>query len=208
MELFGIDLIDFEDFLELIARFAFNLVVVAIAVRYLYYSMQQRKEYFFTYILISITVFLLCFLLENVKLELGFALGLFAIFGIIRYRTRQIPIKEMTYLFLVIGISVINALANSKVSYAELVFTNFALLAVTYFLEKLLMLGHETRKVIRYEKIDLIKPENSAELKKDLEERTGLKISRIEIEKIDFLRDTAMVNIYYYENINTAAANG
>lgn len=203
MELFGIDVFDIEDFIELIARFAFNLAIVTIAVRYLYYNVQQRKEYFFTYILISMTVFMLCFLLDNVKLELGFALGLFAIFGIIRYRTRQIPIKEMTYLFLVIGISVINALSNSKVSYAELVFTNAALLGVTYFLEKILMLSHEARKVIRYEKIELIKPENSAELKKDLEERTGLKISRIEVGKIDFLRDTARVNIYYYEKGNT-----
>ena len=203
MEIFGIDVFDIEDFIELIARFAFNLIVVTIAVRYLYYNVQQRKEYFFTYILISMTVFMLCFLLDNVKLELGFALGLFAIFGIIRYRTRQIPIKEMTYLFLVIGISVINALSNSKVSYAELVFTNAALLGVTYFLEKMLMLSHEARKVIRYEKIELIKPEKSAELKKDLEERTGLKISRIEVGRIDFLRDTARVNMYYYEKGNT-----
>lgn len=202
MELFGIDLIDLEDFIELIVRFAFNLSVVVIVIRYLYYSAQQRKEYFFTYVIISMTVFLLCFLLENVKLELGFALGLFAVFAIIRYRTRQIPIKEMTYLFLVIGISVINALSNSKVSYAELVFTNLALLGVTYVLEKLLMLGHETRKVIRYEKIDLIKPEKRQELKRDLEERTGLEISRIEVGRIDFLRDTAKVNIYYYENRN------
>ncbi len=202
MELFGIDIIDFQDFIELIVRFFFNLAVVTITVRYLYYSVRQRKEYFFTYILISVTVFLLCFLLDNVKLELGFALGLFAIFGIIRYRTRQIPIKEMTYLFLVIGMSVINALANSKVSYAELVFTNFALMAVTYTVENLLRLGRESRKVIRYEKIELIKPENSEALKKDLEERTGLKINKIEVGGIDLLTDTAKINIYYHETSN------
>jgi hypothetical protein len=202
MELFGIDIIDLEDFIELIARFFFNLAVVSITVRYLYYSAQQRKEYFFTYILISTVVFLLCFLLDNVKLELGFALGLFAIFGIIRYRTRQIPIKEMTYLFLVIGISVINALSNSKVSYAELIFTNLALLAATYTLENLLMLGHESRKVIRYERLELIKPEHNDELKKDLEERTGLKISRIEVGSIDLLTDTAKIDIYYQDTRN------
>jgi hypothetical protein len=200
MELFGIDLIDIEDFIELIIRFTFNLAVVTVTVRYLYYSVRQRKEYFFTYILISVTVFLLCFLLDNVKLELGFALGLFAIFGIIRYRTRQIPIKEMTYLFLVIGMSVINALSNSKVSYAELLFTNLALLAATYTVENLLRLGRESRKVIRYERIDLIKPDKSEELKKDLEERTGLKITRIEIGNIDLLTDTARLNIYYIES--------
>jgi len=145
---------------------------------------------------------MLCITLDNVKLELGFALGLFAIFGIIRYRTTQIPIKEMTYLFLVIGISVINALSNSKVSYAELIFTNLTLLAVTYFLEKVLMIGHETRKVINYEKIELIKPENWPALKNDLEERTGLTILRFEIGKIDFLKDTAKIVIYYFENEN------
>ncbi len=204
MELFGIDIIDVEDFTELFIRFAFNLLVVFVIIRFFYYKIQKRKDYLFTYILISTVIFLLCFLLENVKLELGFALGLFAIFGIIRYRTQQIPIKEMTYLFLVIGISVINALANKKVSYAELIFTNFALVAVTYILERLMLLKHESRKGITYEKIELIKPENRLELIKDLEERTGLNINRVEVGKIDFLRDTARVNIYYYEHENRA----
>ena len=142
------------------------------------------------------------FLLENIKIELGFALGLFAIFGIIRYRTRQIPIREMTYLFLVIGISVINALANSKVSYAELIFTNIAVLMVTYLLEKVFLLKHETKKVINYENVELIKPENRAELIKDLELRTGINIIRVEIGRIDYLRDSARVIIYYFESEN------
>jgi hypothetical protein len=137
-----------------------------------------------------------------VKLELGFALGLFAIFGIIRYRTLQIPIKEMTYLFLVIGISVINALANKKVSYAELLFTNMVLIVLTYALESLMSLRHESVKAINYEKIELIKTGNRAELILDFEERYGIKINRIEIGKIDFLRDTARINIYYFENNN------
>jgi hypothetical protein len=159
--------------------------------------------------LIGTVVFLICFLLENVKLELGFALGLFAVFGIIRYRTQQIPIKEMTYLFLVIGISVVNALANKKVSYAELLFTNFAVVAVTFGLEKVWLMRHESSKIINYEKIDLIKPENSELLKADLEERTGIKvINRVEVGRIDFLRDTAKIKIYYFyddtHNINTA----
>ncbi|TKG96631.1 DUF4956 domain-containing protein [Puteibacter caeruleilacunae] len=200
MAFFEIELIDFEDFWELLFRFGFNLLVIVTIVKYLYYKSSHRKDYFFTYILISTVIFLLCFLLENVKLELGFALGLFAIFGIIRYRTRQIPIKEMTYLFLVIGVSVINALANRKVSYAELLFTNLALIAVTFALERLLLLKHESRKVIEYEKIELIKPQRHEELIKDLEERTGIKINRVEIGKIDFLRDSARINIYYYQN--------
>jgi len=202
VEFFGIKLIDPSDFSELIIRFGFNMLVVAIVIRYLYYPITRRKDYLFSYYLISVIVFLLCFLLENVKLELGFALGLFAIFGILRYRTDAIPIKEMTYLFVVIGLSVINALANKKVSYAELVFTNFSIIIVVYLLEKVFLLKHETCKIINYEKIDLIKPEKREELLQDLKDRTGLNINRIEIGKIDFLRDIARISIYYYESDN------
>lgn len=204
MQLFSIELISIPDVLELIVRFLFNFIVVFVAIRILYYRVRKRRDYLFTFILISTVVFLLCFLLESVKLQIGFALGLFAIFGIIRYRTRQIPIKEMTYLFLVIGISVINALANKKISYTELLLTNVLLLAVTYGLERMMMLRHESRKQIVYEKIELIKPENRSLLKADLEERTGISINRVEVGKVDFLRDTARVNIYYFEDENTA----
>jgi len=201
-EFLNIELVNWEDFIDLILRTVWNLTVVIILVRYLYYRITPRKDYLFTYILISIVVFFMVFLLENIKIELGFALGLFAIFGIIRYRTRQIPIREMSYLFLVIGISVINALANSKVSYAELVFTNIAVLTVTYLLEKVFLLKHETKKVINYENVELIKPENRAELIKDLEQRTGINITRVEIGRIDYLRDSARVIIYYFESEN------
>ena len=203
-EFLNIELINWEDFIDLVIRTTFNLLIVLILVRFLYYRITPRKDYLFTFILISVVVFFMVFLLENVKLELGFALGLFAIFGIIRYRTRQIPIREMTYLFLVIGISVINALANSKVSYAELVFTNIALLAITYLLEKVFLLKHESKKVINFENVELIKPENRAELISDLETRTGLKINRVEIGRIDYLRDSARVIIYYFESENWA----
>ncbi|MFC2090183.1 DUF4956 domain-containing protein [Bacteroidota bacterium] len=207
MELFGVDIINLPDFVELLLRFTLNIVVIIIIVRYLYYNLTSRKDYLFTYFLIATTVFLLCYLLENVKLELGFALGLFAIFGIIRYRTRQIEIKEMTYLFIVIGVSVINALANKKVSYAELLFTNVTIILLTYLLEKVFFLKHESNKTINYEKIELIKPEKYPELIADLMERTGLKINRAEVGRIDFLRDSARVKIFYYasENrVNTA----
>ena len=204
MEVFGVELINIEDLGELIFRFALNFAVIFVAVRFLYYRVRKRKDYMFTYFLISTVIFLLVFLLDNVKLEIGFALGLFAIFGIIRYRTNQIPIKEMTYLFLVIGISVINALSNKKVSYAELILTNSLLLAVTYGLERMMTLKHETRKTITYEKIELIKPDKRLELKNDIEERTGLTINRLEVGKIDFVRDVARVDIYYYEYENLA----
>jgi len=199
MYFLGIELIDSENFWELVIRFAFNSIFIILISRYLYYNATRRKDYFFTYILIASVVFMLSYLLSNVKLELGFALGLFAIFGIIRYRTQQIPIKEMTYLFLVIGVSVINALANKKVSYAELLFANFILFFVTFLLEKTWHLKHESHKNIDYEKIELIKPENRKLLIRDIENRTGLIINRLEIGKIDFLRDTARIIIYYYQ---------
>ena len=199
MEFLGTPLWDSEDFLKLLIKGAFNLGIVILIVRYIYYPATKNKDYLFTYLLISLTVFLLCILLDSVKLQLGFALGLFAIFGIIRYRTDPIPIKEMTYLFLVIGISVVNALANKKISYAELVFANYLIVFVTYGMEKIWLLRHESRKNIIYEKIELIKPERREELIEDLKERTGIDIIRVEIRRIDFLRDVANVRIFYYE---------
>ena len=118
IEFLSIELMNWEDFWDLVIRFSFNFGVVIYLARYLYYKITPRKEYLFSYILISQTIFFIMFLLENVNVSMGFALGLFAIFGIIRYRTRQIPIREMTYLFLVIGISVINGLAPEKTTIA------------------------------------------------------------------------------------------
>lgn len=200
IELFGADLFDQKDFIELLARSIFNFLIVGYIVRYLYYPATKNKDYLFTYLLISVTVFFLCFLLENVKLELGFALGLFAIFGIIRYRTDPIPIKEMTYLFIIIGISVMNALVNKKISHAEVVFTNLIFIALTYGLEKIWLLKHESRKNITFEKIELILPEKRQELLEDLKLRTGLNITRVEVKSIDFLRDTAQLRIFFFDD--------
>jgi Domain of unknown function (DUF4956) len=200
--LFGLDLVHLEKFNELLLRFILNMIMVIIIVRVLYYPVTRRKDYLFSFILISVLIFLLCYLLENVKLQLGFAFGLFAIFGILRYRTFAIPIKEMTYLFILIGLSVINALANKKISWAELIFTNLALAFLVYGLEKLWLLKHESSKLVVYEKIDMIQPDKREDLIKDLELRTGLKINRIDIGKIDFLRDTARIIIYYFETGN------
>ena len=192
-----------DDFLKLLFRFSFNLLAVLIIVRMIYYPIAKRKDYLFTYIMISILVFFICFTLKKFELGLGMALGLFAIFGIIRYRTDPIPIKEMTYLFIVIGISVINALSNKKMSYAELMLTNSIIIFATYGMERLWLLRHESRKVITYEKIDMIVPENHEKLKADLEQRTGLAISRFEIGKINFLNDTVQIFIYYYKDDQT-----
>lgn len=201
IELAGMELFNASDFLELVLRFFLNLGVILLLVRWLYFSRSKRKDYLFTYILISCVIFLLCFLLENVKLQIGFALGLFAIFGIIRYRTLSIPIKEMTYLFLIIGVSVINALANKKTSIAEVLFTNAVILFVTYGLEKVWLLKGLATKRVTYEKIDLIRPENYSLLVADLKERTGLEnIRKVEIGEINFLKDTCKLIVYFEQN--------
>jgi hypothetical protein len=197
----GVDIIDLPGFIEFVLRFALNFAVIMILVRWLYYSATKRKDYLFTYVLISSIVFLLCFLLESVKLQIGFALGMFAIFGIIRYRTDALPIKEMTYLFLIIGVSVINALTNTETSLVDLLFTNFVIIFVTFGLEKVWLLKHECSKLIIYEKINLIREENYDELLRDLQERTGIKkINRVEVGKINFLRDVCDITIYYYSD--------
>jgi hypothetical protein len=198
INLVGLDFFDPAGFVELIGRFALNMLVILVLVRWLYFSTTRRKDYLFTYILISSLIFLLCFLLASVKLQIGFALGLFAIFGIIRYRTSSIPIKEMTYLFLIIGVSIINALADTKTSVAEVLFTNLVIVVITFCMEKIWLLKHEHSKIIIYEKIELIKPQNRNELMLDLQERTGIKkIKKVEIGKINFLKDTCTLQIFY-----------
>ena len=147
MEFFEIPFYD-DDFIKMLFRFVINFFFTIILVRYIYYPIAKRKDYLLTYMLISTVVFFICFTLKKFDMGLGMALGLFAIFGILRYRTDTIPIKEMTYLFVIIGLSVINSLSNKKMSVAELLFTNFMLLGISYFLEKKYLLKHETQKVI------------------------------------------------------------
>lgn len=157
----GLKIVNWDDFSTMLFRFGFNLLSAVVIIRGLYYTKAKRKDYLFTYLLINIVIFILCFTLSSVKLQVGFALGLFAIFGIIRYRTDAMPIKEMTYLFVIIGIAVINALTTKKVSYAELLFANGVIIGVIYILEYLWLLRHESSKEVIYERIDLIKPEKS-----------------------------------------------
>jgi hypothetical protein len=199
-DLFGTDFFNFPAFLSLVVRFCFNFLVIAIIVRGLYYSVARRKNYLFSFLLIGTIVFLICFLLDSLELGLGFALGLFAVFGIIRYRTNPIPIKEMTYLFIVIGISVINGLSNIKISYLELVFTNVATIIVVYFLEKIWLVENENKKEIEYERVELIQPGRRDELIRDLKERTRLDITRVEIGRINYIRDTVRLRIYYRDD--------
>jgi len=187
-----------DDIYMLILRMSVNLFFLTIIIRYLYYPKTRRKDYLFTYYLIGMITFFLCFGLKKLDIDTGMGLGLFAIFGIIRYRTDAIEIKEMTYLFLVIGISVVNALGMNKVSVAEIAIINVVTVLLTFVLERLWLMKHETRKTINYERIDLIVPEKYEEMKADLEKRTGLSINRVEVGKIDFLNDTALIRIYYF----------
>ncbi|MBM3430319.1 MAG: DUF4956 domain-containing protein [Bacteroidetes bacterium] len=187
-----------DDIYMLILRMSVNLFFLTIIIRYLYYPKTRRKDYLFTYYLIGMITFFLCFGLKKLDIDTGMGLGLFAIFGIIRYRTDAIEIKEMTYLFLVIGISVVNALGMNKVSVAEIAIINVVIVLLTFVLERLWLMKHETRKTINYERIDLIVPEKYEEMKADLEKRTGLSINRVEVGKIDFLNDTALIRIYYF----------
>lgn len=198
----GIKLINVNDFTDLLIRLLINTAILIVIVHFIYAKRSQRKDFYFSYLAIGVIVFFICFLLNSVKLEIGFALGLFAIFGIIRYRTDPIPIKEMTYLFIIIGISVINSLANKKVSYAELVMTNTLILFGLWWLERLLMLRQEESVQLIYEKIENIQGKDRTVLLEDIKARSGIDISRYEIKRIDFLRDVAHIVLYYPVNGN------
>ena len=197
MELYGIAFFDLEDFFKLLFKFGINFIFLIIIVRLIYYRIKDDKDYVFTFIMFNILTFFICFLLRKVPMQMGFALGLFAVFGILRYRTEAIPIRHMTYLFIVIGISMINALSNKSISIFELIFTNGFISLITYLIDRVWFQTLEESKNILYEKIDLIKPEKQEDLIKDLKERTGLPIHAVKVDKIDFLRDTASITIYY-----------
>jgi hypothetical protein len=197
MELYGIDFFDLEDFSKLLFKFGINFIFLIIIVRLVYYRVKDDKDYVFTYIMFNILTFFICFLLRKVPMEMGFALGLFAVFGILRYRTEAIPIRQMTYLFIVIGISMINALSNKSVSIFEVLFTNGLITLITYLIDRLWFQSIEENKSIIYEKIDLIKPEKKEDMIEDLRNRTGLPIHEVKVDKIDFLKDVANITIYY-----------
>lgn len=198
-------IIDTTGLAQLILHFVFNMAVISAIIHLFYYPKSKRMDYYFTFMLISVSIFFLIFLLGSVKLKIGFALGLFAIFGIIRYRTESVPIREMTYLFVIIAISAINALGVG-ISYAELLGANLIFILCVWACESNRWMKHISCKLIQYDRIELIKPEKYAELLADLKQRTGLNIEKVEVGHIDFLRDSAMLKVYYAhlcEEINT-----
>lgn len=196
MDFMNIPLFD-KDFYKLVFLFFLNLFFLTIIIRWFYYRSTKRKDFLFTFYMISIIIFFLSTTLKKYKLDIGLALGLFAIFGIIRYRTESIPIKEMTYLFVVMGVSLMNSFVTKKLSYVEIIFANVAIVYATGYIEYFWNLKEEITKKITYEKIENIRPENYDLLKSDIEERTGLKINKLVIEDIDFLKDSANIIIHY-----------
>ncbi len=189
-----------DDVYKLLVRLSINFVFITLIVRFIYYKITKRKDYLFTYYLIGFIIFFICFSLKKLDIDTGMGLGLFAIFSIIRYRTNQIEIKEMTYLFIVIGLSVVNSLASKQISMIELGIINVFMLVMTYILEYVWLLKHETRKTILFDNIKLIDITREDELKSELEKRTGLSINRVEIGRINYLDDTAQVRIFYYDD--------
>ena len=189
-------IIDGGAVIELLWRFVFNCIVVGLIIHFFYYPKSRRRDYYFTFSLIAVSVFLLIILMGGVKMKVGFALGIFAIFGIIRYRTESVPIREMTYLFVIIAISVINALAV-QLSIAELLMANALFILSVWLLESERWLKHVSCKIVLYDKIQLITPDKREELIADLRERIGVDVNKVEIGHVDFLRDAVMIKVYY-----------
>lgn len=202
----GIEFYD-NDFEKLTFRFFIALIFIFITVRGLYYPIAKKKEYAFSYMILGIVIFFISFTLKKFELGTGMALGLFAIFGIIRYRTDAMPVKEMTYLFIVIGLSIINALSNKKVSYTEILFTNVVIVTVTYLMERVWFNKSlaptpkppkpEAKQSIIYEDLEMVKLEKRELLLEDLTAKTGLTINRIKVDLINYKEQFAQITIYY-----------
>lgn len=183
--------------INLLLGFVINFVIVFVVVRFIYYPQQRDKNYVFTFIAFNTIIFFVMSVLNDTDLSIGVGFGLFAIFSILRYRTETIPIREMTYLFIIIALPVLNAVLLREGSYMELAAANLATIGVLYALERGWGFKYEARKTITYERIEMIYPENWAMLLADLQQRTGLSIRRIEIGRLNFLRDSAQIHIYY-----------
>lgn len=183
--------------IQFLVKLSLNLVVVLALVRLLYFPRKRDKDYLFTFLVFNLLVFLVCFFMGALELSAGLGFGLFALFGILRYRTITVPIKEMTYLFTVIVVAMVNALSSKVMGLQITLAANGAILGLIFFLEKIWLSTQQGFKVITYEKIENIKPENSLLLLNDLRARTGLDITTIDIESINFLNDTALIKIYY-----------
>ena len=182
---------------EIALHFAANLLSCWIIVRLIYQSKAKRRDYVFTFTMVSSSVFLLCRMLSGVELDLAFALGLFAIFGIIRYRTNPVPIREMTYLFLVIAMAVMNALAPKSMGLLTVGLGNVVLWVLSLTLERILFVEHLVTKRVVYDRIELLQEGRREELQADIAQRIGENVERIDIGDVDLLRETAVIKVSF-----------
>ena len=196
MDFLGLPFFDGPSLWKLLILFGINLLVCWVITHFFYYHKSRRRDYYFTYMLFSTAIFFILYNLQNMKVEVGIALGLFGIFSMIRYRTEQLPIREMTYLFVLIAISIING-AGMATSYASFIAVNVLFIVIIWVLEAVGMFNHKAQKIITYEKIELIKPERREELLADLKARTGLDIVKVQVGSINFLKDTAFLKVTY-----------
>jgi hypothetical protein len=186
-----------SDLLSFLLSFAFNFIVAWIVVRFIYYPSTHNKHYVFTFLAFNTVIYFVLSFMTSIEIGIGVGFGLFAIFTILRYRTDPIPIREMTYLFVIAALPVMNSAGLVGALWPQLVAANLAILAIMWVLEREWGFHYEVSKRIVYEKIELIRPDRHTELLADLEMRTGLKIKRIVVGKVNFLRDTANLKIYY-----------
>lgn len=182
---------------KFLIRLCIDIISLFVIVRLIYFQRYKNKAFFLPFAIFNIIIFLITYLLNKVDLSLGAAFGLFAVFGIMRYRSEDISIKNLTYLFIVIAIGLLSAIA--KGSWEEIVFYNFIIIVITYFLESTMLGKQENTKIIIYDNTANLNPEKRNELIQDLKNRTGYNIKKIEIERIDFLRDSAVLRVYYEE---------
>jgi len=185
------------------ARLFIDMIFVILLLKFIYIKRYKSKDYVFTFFVFNIVIFSVAFLLNKVELSLGAAFGLFAVFGMLRYKTEEISIKDMTYLFLNIAIGLICAVTKIKgddiFEYVFLIGLNTIIFIIIYLLESNVFMKRESMKLVNYEKIENIKVNDQSQLIADLRERTGINIHRVVIQKVDFLKDSAQIKIYYYE---------
>jgi hypothetical protein len=185
-------------------RYALNLLFTFIVVRFIYYPKYRNNDFVFTFFLFNTILFVLCYLLAEADLKFGFAFGLFALFSMFRYRTVTVPIGEMGYFFLVVTLGIINSLA-SLVNLEMLLVANSVLVAMTFLLGRTLSLTHENYQTLNYDNLGLIKPAERAELLKDLADRTGYPIHKVQVVKVDYQRGIAQLKVYYFSKENESA---
>lgn len=197
-----------DDFYSLLIRLVINFVMVGIIARFFYYPKSKRRDYLFIFIIMAMSIFLLVSLMEGSKMKTGAALGLFAIFGIIRYRTEAVPIREMTYLFMLVSTSVVNAMVVKMhwENILSLTLANLFFIFLAWMFESSKIISDSCSKYIKYDNVNLVSPEKRKELIADLENRTGLKILSIEVGTIDYLKDSVLIRIFYDEPMDQGSS--